>query len=483
MSKQGRPPPHNLDAERACLGAVLLRQEVLSDVLVEAPPTDFYAPAHQDVLRSMQRLAAAGQPIDLLTLEVDLDAHDRLARVGGVESLAELASSVPTAQNAAYYARIVRESAQRRAAIRAAADIAAAAYAGELGADAVLQAGIDALQGAFRGSGPIRTIAEVVGELRGQIEQRTAIAWGEAEEGAELPPLGIPSGIAQLDEQLTFGGIPVGHPSLLGADSSTGKSALANRWVRTCAERIGPVLDCTLEDSAESRVLRHVAGATMASNTHLQRYVVQRREDWDAVAGDLATLERLPIHYLEDIPEDVGALCHQAQRVIQREGCRLWVIDYAQLVPSGLQRSGPYEDSSAIMKAINATARKLKDCATLVVSQFSQRKDAEVSPGLRDFFGAAEVSQKAHTAIALWRPKKGKGSSGTEMPAVWCDVLKQKNGPVGGFAVGWHARSAAFFDCGDEAFRELLRREGWRHDKITTLADDYAAAVKGGSDR
>ena len=477
MSKP-RPLPHNLDAERACLGAVLLRQEVLSDVIAEAPARDFYVPAHQDVLRSMQRLAAAGKPIDLLMLEMDLDAHDRLARVGGVAALADLAGAVPTAQSALYYARAVRETAQMRAAIHAAADLTAEAYAGEQGAEQVLQAGIDALQGAFRGSGQVRTIAEVVGGLRDQIEQRTAAAWGEAEGDDDPPPLGIPSGIEQLDEQLTFGGIPVGHPSLLGADSSTGKSALADRWIRTCAERIGPVLDCTLEDSAESRVLRHVAGSTMTSNTNLQRYVVQRREDWDAVAEDLATLERLPIHYLEEIPEDVNALCHQAQRVIQREGCRLWVVDYAQLIPSGLQRSGPYEDSSAIMKAINATARKLRDCATLIVSQFSQRKDSEIAPALRDFFGAAEVSQKAHTAMALWRPRRCKDkSSGKPYPAIWCDLLKQKNGPTGGFPIGWHQKSAAFFDCADPRFMALLDREGWDADVRHRLVELYTSAV------
>jgi len=467
--------PNNLEAERACLGAVLLRPEVLPELQVAARPEDFYSPANQQILQSMQRLAAAGKPIDVLTLGVDLQEHGHLSRVGGAEAIAELAGHVPTAQNVAHYARMVTSTAQLRRAIQAAAQLQAEAFDHPEDSEKLIQQGIDALQECFRHNPKVRHISEVVEEVRQQIEERSDAAWEGRED--ELPPLGIPSGIAQLDKQLTFGGVPVGHPSLIGADSSVGKSALANQWIRS-ATRYGPVLDCTLEDGAPSRVIRHVAAATGANNKSLQGYVVKRREDWDAVGLDLQELAATDIYYLEEIPDSVDDLCTQSQRVIQQFGCRLWVIDYAQLVPSGLKYGGVYEDSSHIMRTINRTARKLKDCATIIVSQFSQRQDPEQLPVLKDFFGAAEVVQKAHTAIALWRPALGKDPhSDKQYPAVWCDLLKQKNGPTGGFTLGWYKHSAAFYDCTDQRFRELLRRESWTSEAIRDLSEIYEKTV------
>lgn len=476
MATDKRTLPNNQDAERACLGGVLLRAEVLGEVVAVARAEDFYVPAHRLILESMIRLERAGQPIDVVTLDADLDMAGKLVQAGGVEALAELASAVPSASNVAHYARLVRESSQLRQAIQIAREIESDAYS-MAPAEKTLQGGIDALGACFRQSTKIRHIRDIVPEVRAELFKRTNAEWNPEE--TDLPPLGIPSGIAALDELLTFGGAPTSYATLVGADSSVGKSALANKWIRS-ATRYGPVFDCSFEDNAHSRIIRHLASGTGTNNSLLQRYVVPHQADWDLVSYDLDDLEKTDIYYLDEAPDSVDELCSIAYRHIQKTGCVLWVIDYAQLCPSGLDpRAGVAAETKHTMGTITRTARKLRDCATIVVSQFNQREDPEAAPIMKSFFGAASVVQDAHTILALHRPpKKSKDpSTGKEFPAIWCEALKQKNGPQGGVALGWWKPSAAFFDCADPQFMALLRRDEWRSETIRDLAEIYQAAL------
>src|SRR5690554_3475611 len=104
-----RVPPHNLEAEQAVLGAILLENDALISAVELVGPEDFYRAAHQRIFETMVRLSEEAEPIDLITLSTRLKDQGLLEEVGGIGYLTELANSVPTAANVAYYAQIIEE--------------------------------------------------------------------------------------------------------------------------------------------------------------------------------------------------------------------------------------------------------------------------------------------------------------------------------------------------------------------------------------
>jgi replicative DNA helicase len=109
-----RQPPHNLEAEEAVLGAILTAGRLLVEVAAVLEEADFYRPAHRAIWRAMLRLADRGQPTDPVTVLGELDHAGELADVGGGPFLHTLVQAVPTVANAAHYAGLVAETAQRR---------------------------------------------------------------------------------------------------------------------------------------------------------------------------------------------------------------------------------------------------------------------------------------------------------------------------------------------------------------------------------
>ena len=140
MTNELMTPPHNLDAERAVLGALLIDKEALGEVVGLVQPSDFYLDAHADVYRGMLNIFASGGPIDTLTLADELERQKTLERVGGIEALAALQAATPTAANIVYYARIVKDAATKRGLIRAAGRVASVGYDEAVAASSAVEA-------------------------------------------------------------------------------------------------------------------------------------------------------------------------------------------------------------------------------------------------------------------------------------------------------------------------------------------------------
>src|SRR5512146_3047401 len=122
MARDRRVLPHNLDAEASILGGVLLRNEVLLH-LESLETDDFYDHKHKVVFEAIRNLEAAAKPIDVVTLEAEIEKTGKLEAVGGISFLGELALRVPTADNVLAYTEIVRDHSQARKLILAAGEI------------------------------------------------------------------------------------------------------------------------------------------------------------------------------------------------------------------------------------------------------------------------------------------------------------------------------------------------------------------------
>src|SRR5688572_4399546 len=122
MSGDRRTLPHNLDAEASILGGILLRNDVLTQ-LDTLEVDDFYSPKHQSVFAAMRALEAVAKPIDVVTVENELERMGKLESIGGVGYLGELALRVPTPDNVVAYTEIVTDKARARALMKASSEI------------------------------------------------------------------------------------------------------------------------------------------------------------------------------------------------------------------------------------------------------------------------------------------------------------------------------------------------------------------------
>src|SRR6266567_3852821 len=188
----GRVPPHDLDAEMSVLGSILLEPLSIAKVLQFLHSEDFYRENNGQIYRAALDLFAAGEPIDNVTLASQLQSMGLLDRVGGRAQLASMQSTVPTAANIEYYARIVKEKAYKRRLISAGSNIAGYGYDDSVEAeDAINQA--QSLVFGVADDRDQRELAKLY-DLLGPAMERISL---QMESGQGV--VGVPSGFHDLD--------------------------------------------------------------------------------------------------------------------------------------------------------------------------------------------------------------------------------------------------------------------------------------------
>jgi replicative DNA helicase len=210
-----RTPPHDIAAEQCVLGGMLLSKDAISDVIETIQPRDHYRPAHQIVHEVVLDLYGRGEPADAVTVAAELTRRGELNRVGGADYLHTLIASVPTAANAGYYARIVRERAILRRLVEVGTRIVQLGYSGDGDADDL----VDQAQAEVYGVTDRRTsedylpLSEI---MPGALDEIEAIG----SRGGAMT--GVPTGFADLDA-LTNGLHP-GQMIVIAARPALGKA-------------------------------------------------------------------------------------------------------------------------------------------------------------------------------------------------------------------------------------------------------------------
>jgi replicative DNA helicase len=235
-----RTPPQDLAAEQSVLGGMLLSKDAIADVVEVVRGHDFYRPAHELVFDAVLDLYGRGEPADAVTVSAELQKRGELGRVGGAPYLHTMLQSVPTAANAGYYARIVRETAILRRLIEAGTKIVQLGYAGDGDADDI----VDAAQAEVYGVTDRRTSEDYLplsAIMEGTLDEIEAIG----SRGGEM--VGVPTGFADFDE-LTNGLHP-GQMIVLAARPAVGKAlaldtplATPTGWTTMGAVRVGDQL-------------------------------------------------------------------------------------------------------------------------------------------------------------------------------------------------------------------------------------------------
>ncbi len=373
-------PPHNLEAEKSVLGAVLLDDRHLYPLLVEEQlrAEHFYREAHGLVFAAMLQLYESDRKIDHLTVAETLRQHGKLEDAGGAEAIEELAGWVPSAGHARDYGRIVRDHAQMRALLTASYDIQASVLSREAPArELVERAERSMLEVAHDDrQKKIRTIADILHEETDKLHRLSV---------AKTALTGTPSGFKDLDEKT--GGFQPGNLIVIAARPSMGKSALVANIAENAVLSGHAVALFSLEMSESELAQRFVASQARIKGEDLRRGRVPENR-WPKILEACQRLSQAPL-FVDD-SSDTGVLEVRAKaRRLHHQiegGLGLIIIDYLQLMRHEGRVESRVEQVGQISRGLKGLAREL-GVPVIALSQLSravEQRGGEKKPILSD---------------------------------------------------------------------------------------------------
>src|SRR5881394_22453 len=419
-----RTLPHNLEAERSVLGAILLHNDAFNLAAEVIDALDFYRDAHRRIFDKMVKLVERGNAIDLVTLKEELGRAGELDEVGGPAYITALVDGVPRSTNVEYYARIIKEKATLRSLISSANKILSTAYDGEEEADVILDQAEHAIfaiadDKVRDGFVSLKDLAQSSLDTIEKLHARKELITG------------VPTGFTDLDEMTS--GLQPSDLVIIAARPSMGKTSL----VLNMAQHVGTRTDMTvgifsLEMSKEQLFLRMLTGEARVDADRLRRGLrADRLRDLPPVA--IGTLSEAKI-FIDDTAS-IGVLEMRAKcrRLASEHGLNMVVVDYIQL----MQGRGRFENRTlelaSISRSMKGLAKEL-NVPIVVLSQLSRAPESRSDhrPQLSDLRESGALEQDADVVIMIYRDDAyNRDPNNPEAGTAELILAKQRNGPTG----------------------------------------------------
>jgi replicative DNA helicase len=441
-----RPLPHNLEAERSILGAVLLDNHALNAAVETLRSEDFFLSQNRLIFERMIQLGEKQQPIDTVTLVEELVRKGQLEAAGGISYVSQLMDGLPRVTNVEHYARIVKEKAILRSLIHSAAAIQEQALAAGDDADMIL----DRAESSIFQLAEDRVRVGLIG-VKDLVKENFERLEKIFSEGRRIT--GLATGYSGLDNETA--GLQPSELIILAARPSMGKTALAlNIAENVVLRQREPVAIFSLEMSKESLLLRLLASESRV-DAHKFRTGHMNKEDWGKITGSLATLGEAPLWIDDSASSTVLEMGAKARRLKRDRGLSLMIVDYLQLVvPSNTGRgSNRQEEVSSISRSLKGLAKELK-VPILVLSQLTRAPEREErKPQLSDLRESGAIEQDADVVLFINRPNFYKTDLPEEDRAkAELIIAKQRNGPTGNLNFVFLARHTRFEEAAPDTW-------------------------------
>lgn len=430
-------PPHDLDAERAILGAILLCPAVLATVGELVQETDFYDSHHQAVFSAMCRLENAGSAIDHIVVAEELKRVGLLGKVGGSAAVAELIETVATAANVTTHCRVVQQKARRRALRQMAFDLFSRSTDEQETLDDLID---QAEQTIFGGQDPDQASAPI--STAQLVDER--LHHLEALYKSQQPFTGISTGFAVLD-RLTAGLQP-GTLNIIAARPSMGKTALAlSISAHVALETNLPVQIFSLEMSKEELIDRLFALAAQI-DLHAIRTGNVSRADWFRLATAAEQLSHAPLFIDDSGALTMAQLRRRSRRAKAKTGLALMIVDYIQLMTPSLRGESRQQEISDMSRALKLLAKELS-VPIIALSQLNRKVEerGDKRPMLSDLRESGAIEQDADLVAFIYRDEVYNPDS-LDKGIAEILVRKHRSGPVGEQKLLFREQYAKFED-------------------------------------
>ncbi len=422
-SLKDKVPPHNLEAEQATLGALLLDADAVGTVIRYLRPDNFYSLQNQKIFQAIISLFGKGQRVDLITLIEELRLEGILSAAGGPGYVSALTDTVPTSANVEYYAKMVLEQSVRRSLLVISNKIIAEAHNDSRESRAVLE---DAQKRIFEltdanQSATFKTPREIIPLAIEAIEKlyHTRDAF-----------TGIPSGLIELDQMTS--GFQKSELIIIGARPSVGKTALALSMAAhiSIKEKI-PAAFFSLEMSDMQLIQRMISQESHIPSEKIRTGLL-KMSDFQAIQDAAGRIYDAPL-YIVDMPNmkllDLRAM---ARRLRAQYFVEIIFIDYLTLISSENSLIPRHEQIAEVSRSLKSLARELN---IPVVALSQVRRDAEgKKPMLADLRESGSIEQDADVVMFLHRERVSSNKDGGDRDqAVDTELIvaKQRNGPIG----------------------------------------------------
>lgn len=421
-----RVPPHNLEAEMACLGAMMSAPQAVDIVLETINEDDFFDEKNRIIFSAICTLRDASDPIDPVTVSDRLESSRLLTKAGGAAYLAKLTESVPAFSSVSYYAKVIMEKAILRGLLNSAMEIADNVYQYQSDVGKVAN---DAEQDVFnitsrqyrRGYVHVKDV--INSTLRG-IER--------IETSGEIYT-GVPTGYPDFD-QLTSG-LQRGDLIVLAARPSMGKTALALNIAANVASKVkdGGILFFSLEMSTQELVLRLLSSESRIGLQKIRKAHISK-EEWHYLIDAADNISKWKF-IIDDTPGiSVQEIRSKARRIVSREKVSIIIVDHLQLVAgtdSNKMVPNRVQEISYISRNLKAIAKEL-DLPVVVLSQLSRAVETRVDkhPLLSDLRESGAIEQDADIVTFLYRDDYYKRDKSESRGVTEFIVAKQRNGPT-----------------------------------------------------
>ena len=438
---ENRMPPQNIEAEKAVLGAMLIKKDAIIEVQEILRPEDFYREAHKVAYEAMLKLTDSEEAVDIVTLTEELRKEEQLERVGGVRFVTDIANTVPTAANISYHAKIVKEKAELRRLIDAATAIAAAAYEDT---DEVANIMDEAEK---------RILAVAAGQSNDGFEPMKAILLRTFDRINDLYEskgniTGISTGFKDLDHITS--GLQPSDLVLVAARPSMGKTAFTlNMASYIGLHNLGTVAFFSLEMSKEQLMQRMLCSEGGIDAQRLRTGQLED-EEWTRLVETANRLNSAPIYIDDTAGITVMEMRSKARRLKAEHGLSVIFIDYLQLMQGRASKNSDnrQQEISEISRSLKALAREL-NVPVIALSQLSRSVESRQvkRPMLSDLRESGSLEQDADIVMFLYREdyydKDTEAKNITEVI-----IAKHRNGPVDTIKL--------FFQKEFTKFRDLL---------------------------
>jgi replicative DNA helicase len=434
----GRVPPQDVAAEQSVLGGMLLSKDAIADVVEVLRGVDFYRPAHELVYEAVLDLYGRGEPADAVTVAAELTKRGELGRVGGPAYLHTLISSVPTAANAGYYARIVRERAVLRRLVAAGTKIVQLGYATDGGdvEDIVNAAQAEVYAVAERRSSEdYLPLGEIIEGTIDEIEASSHRGDGM---------IGVPTGFADLD-RLTNGLHP-GQMIVIAARPAVGKSTVGLDIARSAAIHNAQTTVIFSLEMSRNEITMRLLSAEARIPLQNMRKGTMREEDWTRLARTMGDISDAPL-FIDDSPNmslmEIRAKC---RRLKQRHDLKLVIVDYLQLMTSGKRVESRQQEVSEFSRALKLLAKEL-EVPVIAISQLNRASEqrTDKKPMVSDLRESGSIEQDADMVILLHREDMYEKESPRAGEADFI-VAKHRNGPTDTIVVAFQGHYSRFVD-------------------------------------
>ncbi|MCC7123204.1 MAG: replicative DNA helicase [Acidobacteria bacterium] len=419
-----RTLPHNLEAERSVLGAILIDNHTFNLAAAIITPEAFFRDAHRRIYLRMEELSERSQPIDLVTLKEVLERAGELETVGGPAYIASLVDGVPRSTNIEYYAHIVKEKATLRALIYASNKILGNAYEADQDADLILdqaESEIFAIAGDRQTTGfvPMRELVKSsFPKIEQLLDHKSYIS-------------GVPTGFDDIDRKTR--GLQPGDLVIVAARPSMGKTSLVLNICQHVATHGMVAGFFSLEMSKEQLFMRMLASEARIDNYRLLSGQIGQRE-YGQITHALETLSEAQLFIDDTAGISVLEMRAKARRLKAEHGLHLLAIDYVQLMTGRGRFENRTLELAAISRSLKGLAKELS-VPIVVLSQLSRAPEArsDKRPQLSDLRESGALEQDADVVGLIFREEMYKlGDEPSENDGIAeLIIAKQRNGPTG----------------------------------------------------